>query len=78
MNIPEVGKPNTNPPPGNIIWEHPRVEAANNELVSAASHYSEVFKKNPQETSFVEFSDACNRLHWAAIAYANTIKEYTI
>lgn len=73
-----VGQPNYEPLPCNVAWEHPRVESAANELMAAADDLAFEKKKFANETSLEQWSKACNRLENAAIAFANTVREYTI
>lgn len=73
----EIGKPNYKPIGNNVIWEHPRVVAAHEELDKAAVAYAAEKAKWPQDSSFGKWSNACNRLENAAIVFANTVKEYT-
>lgn len=74
----DIGQPNTTPLPGNVAWEHPRVEAACEELHKAATHLAKERAKFPKESSFTEWSEACNRLENAAIAFGNAVREYTV
>lgn len=74
----EVGQPNYTPMPGNVAWEHPRVESASNELMAAADDFAFEKKQFPATTSLEQWSKACNRLENAAIAFANAVREYTL
>ena len=49
-------------------------DAALNELGLAAIAYADAYRKNPKCSSFFDWSDACNRLESAAIAWAKTQK----
>lgn len=77
-NIPEFGQPNENPIQGDIIWEHPRVVAVCHELEDAAIAFTKEKERWLKETSFVEWCKRAYRLENAAIAYTDTIREYTI
>jgi hypothetical protein len=69
---------NEAPLPGNAAWEHPRVEAASIELLEAAESCATEKKKFPQDSSFDAWCRCCNRLQNAAIAFGNTVREYTL
>jgi len=47
-------------------------DAALEELGNAAIEYAAIRKKEPQNSSFAEWSDACDRLEAAAIQWAKT------
>ncbi len=70
----EVGQPNENPLPGNVAWEHPRVKAAADELFAASDYH----QKARLEHGFSNYAASCCRLENAAIAFANTVREYTL
>lgn len=74
----EVGQPNETPMPTNVMWEHPRVDAASKELHAAAVVYSKALAKQAKCCSFSEFEKACCRMENAAIAFGYAVREYTI
>lgn len=67
--IPELGEPNTEPLRG-VRWEHPRVKLALLELNDSAMKFARACSWDEPKAS--------NRLQNAAIAFAATVREYTV